>query len=652
VGIVSALLAALVLIVLLMVLIVVTGMASAPASNTLTAQTKLRMRSHGANSIDSLKNTLPSTQGVKRLVTLRALGWQYRNFDLRLSLDYILQSTDLARRGDGDEQVELPACLNMLGIAYRNIGAYPRAMECFFEALNRASTLAQRKEIAYAYNNIGDVYRLQGNFAWASENIQKAIAEFDALGDERGKGYGFMRLGEVYEATSKFNDAYIYYLRAFDIRSALRDTTQIYVTLVRIGTVHQRQHRYDEALRCYRQALDYMSSIGSESDVGGTKRAIAATYYDTRDYAAAVRYGREALEIGKKSGFPIDIQDASGVLWRSFAALGKYKEALEQQTLFLAMRDSLANEQSVKQIAMLQINYEIQRKEAEVELMQRNERIIRWALIAGLVLALGLVAAIANRYRLKQRSTREILRQQDLLTAQSREIQLANTALQAANDQAESLLQSILPRPIAVRMKQGEMRIAEQFDGAAVLFADLVGFTEMSSVMQPHHVVELLDEIFSAFDAIALRYGVEKIKTIGDGYLAVAGVPVPLAENTSAIANTALDMLAALEHINAQRQSRPQSEGITAPLQLRIGIHTGTVIAGIIGKNKFSYDLWGDTVNTASRLETHGEAGRIHISEVSEQMLRKRFVLEERGMVEVKSKGLMRTYFLLERKQA
>jgi class 3 adenylate cyclase len=207
-------------------------------------------------------------------------------------------------------------------------------------------------------------------------------------------------------------------------------------------------------------------------------------------------------------------------------------------------------------------------------------------------------------------------------------------------EKSERLLLNILPEKIAERLKNGEATIAEHFPSATVLFADLAGFTGFSQRVDPQHLVGLLDEIFSAFDHLAGVHGVEKIKTIGDAYMAVAGVPVPRKDHADAMAGMALGMLEAFRGVIHDR-------GLA--LDVRIGMHSGPVVAGVIGRHKFIYDLWGDTVNLASRMESHGEPSRIHISQATRELLGPRFRCTDRGEVNVKGKGPMQTSFLLGR---
>jgi adenylate cyclase len=203
---------------------------------------------------------------------------------------------------------------------------------------------------------------------------------------------------------------------------------------------------------------------------------------------------------------------------------------------------------------------------------------------------------------------------------------------------SERLLLNVLPLPIADRLKNGESLIVDRFDSVSVLFADIVGFTALSSRTTPEKLVTMLNDVFSAFDKLAEKHGLEKIKTIGDAYMVVAGIPQPIADHAIAISHMAIDMLAAI----AEYSTRTRSD-----LSIRIGIHSGSVVAGVIGQKKFIYDLWGDTVNTASRMESAGLPGRIHVSEVTQLAIRDEFELEERGAIEIKGKGLMTTFLLV-----
>jgi adenylate cyclase len=209
-------------------------------------------------------------------------------------------------------------------------------------------------------------------------------------------------------------------------------------------------------------------------------------------------------------------------------------------------------------------------------------------------------------------------------------------ALDHLHRENQRLLLNVLPAPIAEKLKKQNGIIAERFDDVSVLFADIVGFTPLSARLSPTELLELLNGVFSGFDELAGRHGLEKIKTIGDAYMVAGGLPEPHSDHLGAMATLALAMLE-----NAAR-IRFDSGG----LSLRVGLHVGTVTAGVIGTRKFIYDVWGDTVNTASRLESHGVAGRVQVSDEVSRRLDGRFVFEPRGTIELKGRGPMKAYFL------
>jgi class 3 adenylate cyclase len=213
--------------------------------------------------------------------------------------------------------------------------------------------------------------------------------------------------------------------------------------------------------------------------------------------------------------------------------------------------------------------------------------------------------------------------------------------IELEREKYETLLRNILPGQIVTRLNDGEVVIADRVEEATILFADLVGFTKVASQVTPAVLVDNLNRIFSAFDDLCRQFQIEKIKTIGDAYMAAAGVPLARADHAEVMADFALAMLDALERVNAAAD---------VPFQMRIGIHTGPVVAGVIGSHRFLYDIWGDTVNLASRLESHSLPGRIHVSPQTSQMLAGHYDLEARGLINLRGIGKLRTSFLTGRK--
>jgi class 3 adenylate cyclase len=217
--------------------------------------------------------------------------------------------------------------------------------------------------------------------------------------------------------------------------------------------------------------------------------------------------------------------------------------------------------------------------------------------------------------------------------AYQRRLFVQRSQLEYERARAEGLLLNVMPKPIADRLKQDPDAIAEHFEGVTVVFADIAGFTNLAARMSPTELVARLDDVFSRLDDIVHRHGLEKIKTIGDQYMAVAGAPTPRADHAAAAARVALEI------------SRISSN--LGDMTFRVGLASGPAVAGVIGKSRFHYDLWGDTVNLASRMESHGVPGKVQVDEQTGQLLQGHFQLEDRGLIDVKGKGSVHTYFLV-----
>ena len=239
--------------------------------------------------------------------------------------------------------------------------------------------------------------------------------------------------------------------------------------------------------------------------------------------------------------------------------------------------------------------------------------------------------------RARVTSSIEKKRLRDLDRLRLQQLQTEKELLQIEKDKSENLLLNILPKAVADRLKHGEQTIANGHAMVTVLFADLVGFTELARRTTPADLVSLLNGIFTAFDLLVEKHQLEKIKTIGDSYMLAGGIPLDRADHAQAVADIALEMIQALAALNAEKGTH---------LRVRIGINTGPIVAGVIGKRKFTYDLWGDTVNLASRMESSGVPGLVHVSESTHEALKAEFDLEERGITQVKGVGEVRTYFL------
>jgi adenylate cyclase len=244
--------------------------------------------------------------------------------------------------------------------------------------------------------------------------------------------------------------------------------------------------------------------------------------------------------------------------------------------------------------------------------------------------------------RVKESGHDEISALSNSINSMLEQIEVGAKQLAVEQEKAERLLLNILPEPIAAQLKQSQDAIAEHFDDVTILFADIVGFTPLSAKLGAIELVSLLNRVFSTFDHYAERLGLEKIKTIGDAYMVAAGLPLPRRDHAEAIAEMALSMQQAVTELQKE---------LKEDVRIRIGINTGVVVAGVIGTHKFIYDLWGDSVNVASRMESSGEPGSIQVTASTYELLKEKYILQHRGQVKVKGKGDMETYWLLGRKR-
>jgi class 3 adenylate cyclase len=508
-------------------------------------------------------------------------------------------------------------------------------------------------------------------FELCRSNLYRALSIFRVIRDSSRLHNGLNVIGETYRTQGTFDSALVYYRQAIAVAERLPthdDSVRCIRYYGNIGFVLCKQGHFDEGIRLVLRAneakkKDLAAGLFNKGIMINGYLDTGELYADNGQFATALDYTRRAMNIMEESGARDNqLATAYRQLARAYKGLGQPAPALDYFQRYSALHDSLFSAQSAEQTALLQNGIETREREGVVKSLQaeaERQTLTRNSILGGSALLLVMLGVSVYGYRQRGKANTEILRQQAVLEDQSVEIEITNTALQEKNliieqdrallarerERSERLLLSVLPAPIAERMKSGETRIAEHFSGVTVLFADIVGFTKLSSNVNPQQLVELLDGIFSALDALAHRHGLEKIKTIGDAYMVVSGVPVATDDHCERVAAFALSINAVLEAVH-NAWVLEGKEMSANPVRMRVGMHTGEVIAGVIGTSKFSYDLWGDTVNTASRMESHGEAGKIHITQEVHDALNGAFAFEERGAIEVKGKGVMRTWFL------
>lgn len=596
--------------------------------------------------IQQLEKELHIANDTAKVTLLNRLCWLYRVFDVQTAIQYGEEALALA--GEHEMYEAHAQAANYTGVMYRNIGDFSRAMSLFLFAKQISEERHITHELGYAFNNIGDIHRMQKNFPLAVQFISRAKSIFEQNHDSAGIAYCLLRIGESYQFQQKHDTALMYFYQTLSIRERLGDTNQITMCYLRIAQVLRAQEQPYKALMVLEKALDLHTSKDEAAASSDIPNAIARTYLDLRAYPEAIQHALLGLERGQRLGAKQAIEFAASILSKSYAALGKYKAAHEYEVLHGKMWREVANEEVQRNIANEEIKHERSLRQKQVELLNKQkdyERSIRYGLTMGFSLLMVFVVLLIFHIRSQRRTNQSLFKQQAILLEHQH-------LLLSERQKSDSLLKNILPESIARRLKDNpsEMMIADVYENVTVLFADVVDFTVMTKDMPPQDVVTMLNKLFYLFDTISERYGAEKIKTIGDCYMVACGAPEPRINHATTICLLALDFLQQLPFINRDN---------TFPaLSVRIGIHSGPVVAGIIGHKKFIYDLWGDTVNTASRLESLGEAGKIHISDTVVTVLQNErtqdlpsskpeFLFEDRGEVEIKGIGSLHTYFLV-----
>ncbi|MDX2129069.1 MAG: adenylate/guanylate cyclase domain-containing protein [Chloroherpetonaceae bacterium] len=573
-----------------------------PIFNSLSAQDLAllgNIKSHSDSLAASLVQKLETSNDSLRVRILNQLCWLYRSIDFAKSIRYGKEALTLAEsRQDKPALIE---GLNFIGVTYRNVGNYPLAIESFIQAKKFSAEIGDLKQKAYALNNLGDIYRIDNQLDAALNASKQALAIFDSLGENNGSAYAHLRIGEAFQALGNFQDALKSFGYALKIREKEQDKTAIRAALSLTGECYAEMGNHRDALQYHFKALALAEAQRNPQAVAVAVNNIARSYLMLKKYSESLDFAKRGLQTSQLLKSPEQTRRSSLILSDIFASKGDYATSLQYLRNATAIRDSLIGEETKKRIAAIQAGYDAEVRQAQIEMLTlktESQRILQNGFTIGLVLLGIIIVLILFAYRSKRLSARELAKQ--------------NTEIEAERSKSDKLLLNILPESIAERLKKGESVIADSFPDCTILFADLVGFTKLSIGTTPEALVTFLNDIFSRFDSLAEFYGLEKIKTIGDSYMAAGGIPKPQKDHAKRVAEFALAMQGVIRDFD--------SAG-SVNLAIRIGIHSGPVVAGVIGDKKFIYDLWGDTVNTASRLESQGIAGEIQVSETTFQLI-------------------------------
>ncbi len=597
--------------------------------------------------------------------------------------EYIEKARQLAE--EMNDTLTMSASWHALGNVALDQAQYELALSNYLTALRLREASRDRRGISTTLNGIGILYKQQRNNTEALRYYRKSLAIDEEENNRSGIASSMNNIGLIFQAEKQYDSANQYLRRSLEIERSLARKSGIALSLNNLGVLYDLRGKPDSALPLLYEALNLKISIGDMRSQLFTQNSLASALRNLGRVQESVRLAQQTFDTARSIDSKPHIQQAAENLAAGYKALGAFQRALDFTEIAARYRDSLFTLDRDRDLNRLETTYKLEIQQRENDRLRTDnaaqQRVLIAISLAGLIGTAFLIFFVRINAQ-KKRANAQLQQQQKMLEDQAQEIEIANTALQEAHERSELLLRNTLPAQIAERLKAGETKIAERFENVSILFADIVGFTELASRLEPVVLVALLDEIFTAFDGIAARFQLEKIKTIGDAYMLVAGIPEKL---TGGAEKLALAALAMQEEINLKTDILRR---MNLRVQVRIGIHTGEVVAGVIGTSKFAYDLWGDTVNIANRLESHGIAGQIQVSEAFVQQfdttiwerdlhnharriiayprsekeftnaqdakpviagLPTSFLFEGRGEIELKGKGKMKTYLLMAR---
>lgn len=526
------------------------------------------------------------------------------------AINLITQALDLFKQL-GDDNSEAMVALN-LGICYRNIGKYNEALSYYNQALEHAANTNNKSLLSSAHNNSGNVYMLNGNYAAALHSQLSALRIRREIDDKPGMAASLRNIGNLFFKQKHHAQALQNYQESLQLSTELNDVMGIAASTYNLGVIFDRNGEMEHALESYLRAYHLYKQLNVLGPLAIVMNSLGIIHKKLGKQEEAGKWSTEAITTSIKAG------DRHG---EGFART-YHAQLLKEQGLY-----AKAIAEAEAAVAIYQ------------EIGSKDNLNTAYLVISEAYEALGNTAKALQAYKAFHQTDAEVLGKDASERLTQLNFQHEMERKEAVHKATEDMLHNILPVPIANRILRGDKQIADMFEQVSVFFCDIAGFTKLSQNIAPTELVNILNDIFSEFDRLAVKHGLEKIKTIGDSYMAVAGIPSPLHDHAERAAAFALDVLACMQQyrLNTGRA-----------LEIRAGLHCGHAVAGVIGKNKYAYDLWGDTVNTASRMESHSIENKIQVSEAFRNLIAHKFSLQERGEIEVKGKGKMRTWFLVQ----
>jgi adenylate cyclase len=507
------------------------------------------------------------------------------------------------------------ACI-MMSYVFTKLGKKDSVFGILYEALRLNRFSKDSVNLAYTYISLGNLCIDYGDLNASLKYYLKAESIASIIKNQNELSLAYGGLGNYYFNTGHIENALSYFIKKEMIDRNAGDPVARAQSTCNIALCYDQLHDYSKASRYYHMVVAEYKKMDMRSDLAHVYFNLGGMFISRKMADSAIFYLQKALLLGRETNDQVRIVESLNSLSEAFAIKKNYMQAYRYHLQYTELNDSIVSQEKIKSIAEMQTKYDAEKKEQRIALLDAQ-----------------------NKTRATQRNFLFIGSILLILLAGSIFMGLMKTARE--RKKSDELLLNILPVKVADELKKTGSAEAKHFDEVTVMFTDFKGFTTISEKLSAAELVTILHSCFTAFDRIIQKYNLEKIKTIGDSYFCAGGLPVPNTTHAYDMVNAALEIQAFMRD-HAEQMKKAGKDFF----EIRIGIHTGPVIAGIVGIRKFAYDIWGDTVNTASRMESSGEVGRINISGATWQLVKDRFSCTHRGMIEAKNKGKIDMYFV------
>jgi len=591
------------------------------AISTLNAQTSVNI----STGLEQLK-THKKADTVKAKL-LSDIGWQLRNTDIISAINYAHQAANLA--ANLHFNTGLAEDYSKLGILLKNRGEYDSSVFFFLKSIQLYESLGNKIRLSHAYNNLGTVYRNLEDSTKAFIYFHKSLVLSQILGDSIEIANIYNNMATVYSDFRKTRQERFYDFKSLELYLNAGDNRNMALIYNNLGSLYFHENDFRSAAIFFHKSEALKKLLDDEEGLANTYDNLGEAY-SALNRDSALYYYNEAMRLARKTGSAPSQIEILGNLRDYYKKHRDYVKALEVYEIYYRLKDSIFNIEKSKAVAEMQTKYETEKKERQIETLTQDQKIataenkrqvqFRDFLGIALLLIIIITGILFSRYRFEHRT---------------------NKIIESEKKRSDELLLNILPLETTEELKKYGKTTARGYDEVSVMFADIKGFTTISEQMTAQDLVATLDMYFGAFDNITKEYGLEKIKTIGDAYLCAGGLPNPSNGTPVDVVKAAIAMQQYVEKIKIENlaQSKPYFE-------IRIGIHTGPIVAGVVGIKKFAYDIWGDTVNTAARMEENSETGKVNISAATYEYVKEHFDCTFRGNIDAKNKGLIAMYFV------